>query len=92
MDTLTFNLLCEASQISFPEAEKEDFMRRLDSIIDFAGAVKQFDCDCSTGEDLGSVRLDDLREDTAAQSLPPEKLLANTQPLFNCYVIPKLME
>jgi Asp-tRNA(Asn)/Glu-tRNA(Gln) amidotransferase C subunit len=94
MNLSTFELLCEASQLSFshyPEEKRENFKQRLDCMIEFAGAVKNFDCvfDETAGE---SVSLDDLREDITFPSLPAEKLLANTEPLFDCYVIPKIME
>ena len=95
MVTSTFNLLCEASQLSFdnvPAEEKESFIQRLDSLIEFSGIVKSIDCASDGAEDFGSVAFGDLREDIAVESFPTEKLLANTEPLFDCYVIPKIME
>jgi len=92
MDTSTFKLLSEASQLSFSDDTKDEFISRLDSLIEFAGIVKQYDCDYDSAENFGSVALGDLREDSAKESFPTEKLLANTEPLFDCYVIPKIME
>jgi Asp-tRNA(Asn)/Glu-tRNA(Gln) amidotransferase C subunit len=92
MDTSAFNLLCEASQLSFSDDEKIVFSERLNSMAEFAGSVKNINCDLNAANDAGTVSLCDLREDTAQASLPPEKLLANTEPLFDCYVIPKIME
>jgi Asp-tRNA(Asn)/Glu-tRNA(Gln) amidotransferase C subunit len=95
METSTFELLCEASQLSFasfPEEETDAFRQRLDSMIEFASAVKNIDCGLNGDDDLPGISLNDLREDTALPSLPPGKLLINTQPLFDCYVIPKIME
>jgi len=91
MNISTFNLLCEASQLSFTEEEKPEFLQRMDSMIEFTSVVKNIDCDYNEG-DFPAVRLSDLREDITAPSLPAEKLLANTEPLFDCYVIPKIME
>ncbi|MDR2558393.1 MAG: hypothetical protein LBC86_02450 [Oscillospiraceae bacterium] len=91
METSAFELLCEASQLCFADDEKADFMERLGSLIKFA-SVKNIDCDFNDEETVNSVSLGDLREDAALPSLPTEKLLANTEPLFNCFVIPKIME
>ncbi|MCL2697406.1 MAG: hypothetical protein FWE74_04935 [Oscillospiraceae bacterium] len=91
METSTFKLLCEASQLSFTDDEAAGFRERLDSLIEFAD-IKSISCDMSSAIEMNSVSLGDLREDTALPSLPPEKLLANTEPLFDCYVIPKMME
>jgi len=94
MNPSTFNLLCEASQLSFPDAEKERFMQSLTSMIEFAGIVKQFgvDCDYDAAKDYPPVSLGSLREDVATPSYLPGQLLENTEPLFDCYVIPKMME
>jgi aspartyl/glutamyl-tRNA(Asn/Gln) amidotransferase C subunit len=91
MNISTFELLCEASQLSFPDEEKAEFIQRMDSIIEFTSVVKNIDCDYKE-DDSAAVSLSDLREDTITASLPAEKLLANTEPLFDCYVIPKIME
>ncbi|MCL2639151.1 MAG: aspartyl/glutamyl-tRNA amidotransferase subunit C [Oscillospiraceae bacterium] len=92
MENSTFEVLCEASQLSFADTEKENFMERLSSIIEFTEIIKNIDADSSSIEPQNSVSLGDLREDTALPSFPAEKLLANTEPLFDCYVIPKIME
>jgi Asp-tRNA(Asn)/Glu-tRNA(Gln) amidotransferase C subunit len=95
METSTFELLCSASQLSFasfPEEETEAFRQRLDCMIEFSSAVKDIDCDLKLAESTDGVKLSDLRGDTAKESLPPGKLLSNTEPLFDCYVIPKIME
>ena len=92
MDIKTFELLCEASQLSFKESEKAGFMQSLDSLIEFTSVVKQYDCAYNPDENINLVPLNDLRKDVAEPSCPPEKLLANTEALFDCYVIPKIME
>ena len=94
MDISTFDALCEASQLSFTDSEKEEFLngpRGLNSLIEFAGIVKQYDCVYDVNATVG-VSLSALREDKAANSFPPEELLANTEAMFDCYAIPKLME
>ncbi|MCL2076885.1 MAG: Asp-tRNA(Asn)/Glu-tRNA(Gln) amidotransferase GatCAB subunit C [Oscillospiraceae bacterium] len=92
MDDQTFKALCDASYLSFNAEEKEEFTRNLESIIDFASTVKQYDCAYDETEDMEYVSLSDLREDVMLDSYPPEKLLENTEPFLNCYVIPKLMD
>jgi Asp-tRNA(Asn)/Glu-tRNA(Gln) amidotransferase C subunit len=94
MDISTFDALGEASQLSFTDSEKEAFLngpRGLNSLIAFAGIVKQYDCVYDANAEVG-IRLNALREDKAEASRPPEELLANTEPMFDCYAIPKLME
>jgi Asp-tRNA(Asn)/Glu-tRNA(Gln) amidotransferase C subunit len=92
MDALTFNLLCEASQLSVPDSEREKFMQELQALIDFTGVVREFDADYDDTDNRVCVSISDLREDVAKPSCPAEKLLGNTEPFFDCYVIPKLME
>jgi Asp-tRNA(Asn)/Glu-tRNA(Gln) amidotransferase C subunit len=92
MNPSTFDLLCEASQLSFPDAEKESFMRGLESMILFAGAVRGYDCVYDDKKDAEPVSIKDLREDKSAPSYLPGKLLENTDSLFDCCVIPKLMD
>ena len=92
MDASTFGLLCEASQLSFKDGEKESFMRELDSLIEFAGAVRKHDCVYDDAGDADCVTINDLREDNTGEPFPTEKLLENTESLFDCYIIPKLME
>ncbi|MCL2018906.1 MAG: hypothetical protein FWG70_04020 [Oscillospiraceae bacterium] len=94
MDTSTFSLLCESSQLSFSDEQKESFIQKLNAMTEFASSVKKHNFDfCDEDDsDSESVFLSDLREDTVVNSFSPEKLLANTKPLFDCYVIPKIME
>ena len=92
MDTSTFELLCEASQLSFADAEKERFMRTLDSMIEFCGVVERHDSVYDLANDFRQVTINDLRWDFIEPSYPPEKLLENTEPLFDCCVIPKMMD
>ena len=92
MDNKTFELLCEASQLSFKENERESMTQALNSLIEFTSAVKQYDCVYDPDKGINRVSLSDLREDVPEPSCPPEKLLANTEALFDCYVIPKIME
>ena len=94
MNVDTFNLLCEASQFSFPDTEKENFIQELEAMIGFAAVIKEFgnDREYDSANDRVHVSINDLREDAAIPSYPAEKLLENTEPLFDCYVIPKLME
>lgn len=92
MDSKTFDLLCEASQFSFRAEEKEEFMQIFNSMIEFVGTVKQYDCVYNPDEGINRISMSDLREDSAQASYPPEKLLENTEALFDCYVIPKIME
>ena len=90
MDALTFTSLCDASQLSFAGADKDSFIQSLDRMIDFFGIVKNYDAGCVY--EPVAVGLNDLRNDAALPSYPAESLLQNTEPLFDCYVIPKIME
>ena len=94
MDNSTFNLLCEASQLSFTDTQREAFMPQLEALIELGGKVKNIETDSDFNEAVhrSSVKMDDLREDIALESMPAEELLANTKPLFDCCVIPKLMD
>jgi Asp-tRNA(Asn)/Glu-tRNA(Gln) amidotransferase C subunit len=92
MNTSTFNLLCDASQLSFTDSEQEIFIAKLSAMIDFADEVRQHETtDCGEVQSA-CVSISDLREDTAKPSVPAEILLGNTESLFDCCVIPKLMD
>ncbi|MCL2109262.1 MAG: aspartyl/glutamyl-tRNA amidotransferase subunit C [Oscillospiraceae bacterium] len=92
MNLSTFELLCEASRLSFGDTERADFMQSLDAMVELASVVKQYDCVYDNTAGVPRTSLSNLREDTATPSYPPEKLLENAEALFDCYVIPKIME
>lgn len=92
IDTTIFDALCEASQLSFSESEKEKMILNLNSLVEFTDSVRNFDDVYDDTKDTESVSFNDLRDDVCLPSYTPEKLLANTESLFECYIIPKIME
>ena len=53
---------------------------------------KEFDVVYDDTKDNNSISYDEVRKDVAKPSFPTEKLLSNTQPSDNCYVVPKMVD
>ena len=54
--------------------------------------IKEFDVVYDDTKDNNSISYDEVRKDVAKPSFPTEKLLSNTQPSGNCYVVPKMVD
>ena len=63
-----------------------------EKIIELMDTVKEFDVVYDDTKDNNSISYDEVRKDVAKPSFPTEKLLSNTQPSGNCYVVPKMVD
>ena len=64
----------------------------LTTVEAFMDTVKEFDVVYDDTKDNNSISYDEVRKDVAKPSFPTEKLLSNTQPSGNCYVVPKMVD
>lgn len=92
MDIKTLDHLAQLSKLSFSETEKDQLIHEMGNIIALMDTIKSFNITYDDTKDGGEVTLSDLREDVAKPSYEPEKLLSNTNPISDCYVIPRMME
>lgn len=92
MDIKTIDHLCVLSKLDYSDEEKQKVMEEMSDIINLMDTIKEFDITYDDTKDKNEIKFSDLRKDEAAASFPTEKLLSNTQPRDNCYVIPKMME
>jgi aspartyl-tRNA(Asn)/glutamyl-tRNA(Gln) amidotransferase subunit C len=88
----TFDHISELSRLTFADEQKADFIRQMDGIIALMDTIKDIDVTYDDTKDGGENILDRLRPDTAAPSFDTDRLLSNTNPKRNCYVIPKMMD
>ncbi|MDR0821411.1 MAG: aspartyl/glutamyl-tRNA amidotransferase subunit C [Oscillospiraceae bacterium] len=91
MDNKTFEHLCVLSKLSFDDESAETTRRQLDGIIALMDKVKAIDLTYDDTLDKNEVPFASLRADKAEEPFSPERLLSNTQPKNDCYVIPKMM-
>ncbi len=92
MDMLTLDHLCELSKLTFTDSEKEKYIREMNSIIELMDTIKDYDVVYDDTKDGNEITYGEVREDVPSGSFSAEKLLANTEPRGNCYVVPKMME
>lgn len=92
MDIKTLDHLSELSKLNFSEDEKTTYISQMNSIIELMDTIKNFDVVYDDTKDGNEINYNEVREDIACNSFETEKLLANTEPQDNCYVVPKMME
>lgn len=92
MDIKTIDHLCNLSKLNYTDEGKEKVMGEMSAIIKLMDTVKQFDVVYDDTKDNNSISYDEVRKDVAKPSFPTEKLLSNTQPSGNCYVVPKMVD
>lgn len=92
MDIRTIEHLCNLSKLNYTDEGKQRVMEEMDAIIRLMDTVKEFDVVYDDTKDNNSISYEDLRADVAQESAPTEKLLSNTTPQDNCYVVPKMVE
>lgn len=92
MDAATLSHLCELSKLNFSDDEKDKVMTEMGDIIGLMDTIQEFDIVYDDTKDHNEIKFEEVREDKAAASFPTEKLLQNTNPVDNCYAMPKLME
>ena len=87
MDIQTIDHLCELSKLNFNDEEKQ-----MSAIIELMDTVKEIGITYDDTKDNNSIKYSEVRKDEAKPSYPTEKLLSNTEPQDNCYVVPKMVE
>ena len=92
MDAVTLSHLCDLSKLNFSDDEKDGVMTEMGDIIALMDTIQSFDIVYDDTKDKNEIKFDELREDKANESYPPEKLLQNTESRDNCYALPKMME
>ena len=92
MDTKTIAHLCDLSKLNYTDEGIEKVMGEMEEIIKLMDRVKEIDVTYDDTADNNSISYDMLRKDEANPSFPAEKLLSNTEPAENCYVVPKMVE
>ena len=92
MDIKTIDHLCDLSKLNYTDEGKEKVMGEMSAIIELMDTVKEFDVVYDDTKDNNSISYDEVRKDVAKPSFPAEKLLRNTQPSDNCYVVPKMVD
>ena len=88
----TIKHLCELSKLNYDEDGLKKVMGEMSDIIDLMDEIKSFDLEYDDTKDGCEIRFCDTREDIAEESAPTDKLLSNTEPSDNCYVVPKVVE
>ena len=92
MDIKTIDHLCNLSKLNYTDEGKEKVMSEMRAIIELMDTVKEFDVVYDDTKDNNSISYDEVRKDDAKPSFRTEKLLSNTQPSGNCYVVPKMVD
>jgi len=88
----TFEELEQLSNFNFEPQQRNENVERLGTIIRELSILNNFAFDYDDTKDNNGVEFDDLRQDEFGISFPAEKLLQNTESMFNCYQIPKILE
>ena len=92
MDLNMVKYLAELSKLEYSDKELAATAEQMTDIIDLMDTVKEFDVVYDDTKDNNSISYDEVRKDVAKPSFPTEKLLSNTQPSGNCYVVPKMVD
>ncbi|MCL2036347.1 MAG: aspartyl/glutamyl-tRNA amidotransferase subunit C [Oscillospiraceae bacterium] len=91
IDNKTFARLSELSKFDFTEEGGARFNSELNEIAEFVSKVCDFGGEYDDIADNNHVTFSQLREDVSVSTATPEQLLANTESLNNCYIIPKVI-
>ncbi|MCH5324781.1 MAG: Asp-tRNA(Asn)/Glu-tRNA(Gln) amidotransferase subunit GatC [Eubacterium sp.] len=92
MDIKTIDHLCELSKLNYTDEEKQKVMEEMGAIIELMDTVKEIDLTYDDTKDNNSIEYSAVRKDEAKPSFPTDKLLSNTEPQDDCYVVPKMVE
>ena len=94
MEKSTLMHIAELSKLSFTDEEAEVMMEQMGDIIDLMDTIRDADLEYDDTKDKKEISYQQLRNDTAGESYPSEKLLKNaeTDGTGSCYTIPKMME
>lgn len=92
MDIQTINHLCNLSKLNYSDEEKIVVMGEMSEIINLMDTVKGFDVVYDDTKDNNMINFEQVREDIPENSYPTDKLLSNTKPQNNCYVVPKMVD
>lgn len=92
MDIKTIEHLCNLSKLNYTEEGKQKVMEEMSEIINLMDTVKEFDVVYDDTKDNNSITYSEVRKDEAMESFPTDKLLSNTTPSNDCYVVPKMVD
>lgn len=92
MDIKTIEHLCSLSKLNYTDEGKQKVMAEMSEIINLMDTVKEFDLVYDDTKDNNSISYGEVRADEAKPSFSTEKLLSNTKPSENCYVVPKMVD
>ncbi len=92
MDIKTIEHLCNLSKLNYTDEGKQKVMEEMSAIIELMDTVKEFDVVYDDTKDNNSISFSEVRKDEAKPSFDTDKLLSNTQPKNDCYVVPKMVD
>lgn len=92
MDKAEFMHLCGLSKLTYAEAEQEQAIEKMSDIIALMDGIKEHNVTYDDLKDGNEIKYGEVREDEAALSFPPEKLMINAETIGGCYVVPKMMD
>ncbi len=84
--------LSTLSKLSFTDDELEKFASDMSNIIEIVDIVKEVDIEYDPLADNRNIRVNDLREDVAKESMATDKILKNAVNSDNCFIVPKVVE
>ena len=84
--------LSTLSKLSFTDDELEKFASDMSNIIEIVDIVKEVDIEYYPLADNRNIRVNDLREDVAKESMATDKILKNAVNSDNCFIVPKVVE
>ena len=92
MDIEMVKHLSVLGKLNYTDEELEKVAKDMTSIIEIMDTIKESDITYDPLKDNHNVYLNGLREDTAMDSFPTEKILQNAVKSENCFVVPKVVE
>lgn len=80
------------SKLSFSEEERQNFLTEFDAILGFASRISQEESSLDDRK-FDYVKLEDLREDVAKESLSQEEVVSNApDKKKGCFAVPKILD
>lgn len=92
MDLEMVKYLAELGKLEFSDEELSKKAEEMTDIINLMDTVKEININYDALKDNHDVYLNDLRKDTAKESLATSKVLQNAVNSNNCFVVPKVVE
>ena len=82
----------ELSKLEFSEDERKKFLEDFSAIVDFASTISNQSSNLNDRK-FNKIKLNDLREDTAKDSLKQEEVVSNAPvKKKGCFAVPKIID